>query len=214
MCKFVNAEFALFPENIYIPGNYKWEQPFSSHETTWRELPLHFCKLCSIYMGQIWLSSTIVMWSDSFEWVIQAALVLVCTSVPCGLAFIATWPHILCHPPIPKSEHAKIRWIYEFPSLFFKCWKLSLFPPWWKRGSWWKNSVAPSCSILKICWGLCYLGYHRERCSWLLGGPDWMDGRDESHWGRTRSWCMKYLENWEVASCIHNHISINKSCKS
>ena len=187
----INDEFALFPENIYIPGNYKWEQPFSSHETTWRELPLHFCKLCSIYMGQIWFSSTIVMWSDSFEWIIQAALVLVCTSVPCGLAFIATWPNF-------------------HPLLFLKRCR-RLFPPWWNRASWWMNCFAPSCSILKICWGLCYLGYHRERCSWLLGGPDWMDGRDESHWGRTRSWCMKYIEIWEVqccqvASCIQVYI--------
>ena len=64
-----------------------------------------------------------------------------------------------------------------------------------------KMGFAPSCFILKICWGLCYLGYHRERCSWLLGGPDWMDGRDESHWGRTRSWCMKYGKS-VLSSCI------------
>lgn len=118
-----------------------------------------------------------------------------------SLHFGTLWPGLHCY-------------LAKFPSFtsFLKGCR-RLFPPWWRRGPWWMETLfcSTSCSILKICWGLCYLGYHRERCSWLLGGPDWMDGRGESHWGRTKSWCMKYIEIWEVqccqvASCIQVYI--------
>ncbi len=50
-----------------------------------------------------------------------------------SLHFGTLWPGLHCylatyHPPIPKSEEAKIWQISKFPSFtFFKCWKL--FPP-------------------------------------------------------------------------------------